>query len=297
MTSARSTLVAAALACASLAAPAGAAPEVLTLEVDARVVAAARELGPDVVFFTARAQPLSALATLGDPAVSVGTADVGLARPLIAVLRAGGLGLRGGAFDLMRLTSEPHFSRLFQEEKGLRLFVLRARADGSERAIAERGGGVRLILRARGGEATIGAAATAASAGRPAPEATTSFGTLVRSERAATARQRSWDAVDGAAVQERRAHPGRTFVVLHLDRDVARGVGMVSFLFGSGTVVKPAFERLVLRDAAGKRYLPVAVFAEGRTLELGYEVPAAAAGLRLEDGDRAFPVAPALAAP
>jgi len=273
------------------------ATDALTLEVDARVVNAARELGDDVVFFTARAQPLDSLAALGDPAASVGTADVGLARPMIAVLRAGGVDVSGGAFDLMRLVSEPHFARLFTEEKRLRFFALRARPDGAERAIVETGGGRRLLLRARGNASLVAGAGIAAGAPRPADPAAhafTSFGVLVRGERSATARQRSWDAVEGARVQTLQARAGRAFVVLHLDRDLGTGLGLVSFLFGSGVVIKPAFERLVLKDGAGARHAPAAVFAEGRTLELAYDLPATATGLRLEDGDHSLALAPLL---
>jgi hypothetical protein len=274
----------------------------VTIEVDTRVVAAARALGPDVVFFTSRAQPLTTLGAIADPATAVGTADVGLARPMIAVLRAGGVDVSSGAFDLMRLTSESHWAALFREDQRLRLFAVRTRA-GRERVIAQRGGGRRLILRARGKGTTDLLAGTGNDTGTgpgtdPPNEGAgplgapfiTSFGPLLRTERAQAARQRAWDAVDGARVQVRQARPGHTFWVVHVDRDLGAGLGVVSFLFGSGVVVKPAFERLLVRDATGARHAPAAVFAEGRTLELGYELPATARNLVFEDGDRSLPI-------
>jgi hypothetical protein len=274
----------------ALAAPASAGP--IVIEADARVVAAARALGPDVLFFTAKARPLTTLA-LGDPAAEMGTGDLDLARPLLTVLRAGGVELRGGAIDLMQLVSEPHFSALFRENKLLRLFAVRARADGRERAIAETGGGLRVLLRARGNADLV---AGAAEPGAPSPTsaatapATTSFGAFLRVERGPTARHRAWDAVTGASIETRRAAVGRDFVVVHIARDFAAGEGLVSFLFGSGIVVKPAFERLLVKDATGARHAPAAIFADGRTLELGYELPARAGRLVLEDGDHELPL-------
>jgi hypothetical protein len=47
-----------------------------------------------------------------------------------------------------------------------------------------------------------------------------------------------------------------------------------------------------VKDATGKRHAPATVFDDGRALELGYDLPATAKGLVLEDGDRTAPLAP-----
>ena len=54
-------------------------------------LAALRALGPDVRLFTARARPLRPLAEIRDPGVEVGSADLELARGVMALLRAGGV--------------------------------------------------------------------------------------------------------------------------------------------------------------------------------------------------------------
>jgi hypothetical protein len=123
----------------------------------------------------------------------------------------------------------------------------------------------------------------------------TSFGPLTAATRSPTARDRQWDARDGARTSQRQARDGHTFVVLHVDRDFHTGAGLVSFLFGSGIVIKPEWNQLVV--ASGKtRYPLAATFAEGHTVELAYEVPAAAHGLVLRDGDDELPLDPLLAA-
>ena len=84
-------------------------------------------------------------------------------------------------------------------------------------------------------------------------------------------------------------------MVLHIDRDSSAGLGTVSYLFGMGVLVKPAFDRLTVTDGRGRRFPLAATFAEGRTLELGYQVPAGAnTGLTLKDGDQRVPLGPLL---
>jgi hypothetical protein len=70
---------------------------------------------------------------------------------------------------------------------------------------------------------------------------------------------------------------------------------VVSFLFGSGIIVKPEFEQLQIADSARKSYPLTCTFAEGRTVELAYEVPADVRGLVLRDGADELPLAPLLA--
>jgi hypothetical protein len=73
-------------------------------------------------------------------------------------------------------------------------------------------------------------------------------------------------------------------------------VGLVSFLFGSGIVVKPEFEQLSLLDAARHSYTLSLTDAEGRAVDLAFEVPAKAQGLVLADGDARVPLGPLLGA-
>jgi hypothetical protein len=290
---------------AEMPAPAGRAPAAVTVDADAGLVNAARGLGPGVVFFTSRARPLKALDEIRAPAREAGTGDFSLARDLMDVLRAGGVKLNGGVLDLMRLASASHFSALFREHPELRFFAVRARPDGSERAIAEKGGGVRLILRARdradlvaGGEpAGPAPAGGGARTGEAKAPFVTSFGPLAHAALGPTARQRTFHPQEGTQVQVRQARKGQAFLVLHIERDFSAGLGTISFLFGSGVMLKPEFESLQVKDGGGKRRPPAAVYDEGRTLELAYEVPAGARGLTLEDGDRQRPLADLLAAP
>jgi hypothetical protein len=285
-----------------LAATTAALPQV-TIEVDPPVLAAVRGLGADVVFFTSRARPLRSLAELRDPAHETGTGDLALARPLWGLLRAGGVKYSGGAVDLMQLGSDHHFGRQFTADRRLRFFAVRARPDGRERVIEERGGGVRLVLRPRGQPAPAPPAATAAAAKPATPAAATagfvtSFGPLVRAALAPTARTRAFDPQDGARTGTAQARRGHTFVVVHIDRDLSAGLGTVSYLFGMGVLVKPAFDRLTVIDGRGRRFPLAATFAEGRTLELAYQLPAGATtGLTLEDGDQRAPLGPLLPAP
>jgi hypothetical protein len=293
-----SCLVATFLGLLSLAAHAD-PPGAVVLEVDRGTVNAARRLGSDVAFYTSRARPVRSLAEIADPGQQMGTGDLGLARPLVPALRAGGVKLEGGAMNLMRLVSSSHFSALFADYPRLRLFALRRRADAGERQIVEHGGGVPVLLRARGEpDLTAGAAptlptSTPTASAPPAPDAfVTSFGPLVSVKLSPTARARDFDPRLGAHEDSRQARAGRQFVVLTIDRDFGAGQGVVAFLFGMGTILEPEFEALQLRDGAGHRYPLTASHAEGRNLELAYEVPAAARDLQLVDGDRRQPLSP-----
>ena len=255
------------------------------------VIAAARSLGPRAAFFTSRAHPLGRLDQIHDAPAQVGTGDATAAKEMQALLHAGGVPVGGGAVDLMRLESVHHFAALFRERPGLRLFVVQARDDGREREIVERGGGVRLQWRSPSGQlvgATDAAGAPARAAGF-----VTSFGPLVGVERRPAARDRRFDAQEGARVDSRTARPGHTMLILHIDRDFSAGVGVVSLLFGSGVVIKAELDQLSISDGH-RRYPLAASFAEGHVLELGYEVPAEARALVLKDGGDEVALGPLL---
>jgi hypothetical protein len=278
-----------------LAAPARGGPAVVEI-LDGGAARAVRALGPDVLFFTPRARPLHRLAEIRAPGEEMATGDLGLVRPLLPLLRAGGVKVDGGALDLMRLVSPAHFATVFAEHPRLRLLAVRRRPDGAERAIATRGGGVAVQFRAPGEPPAPIAEPRPLAAAAMAREPVTSFGPLVEVALTATARARSFDPQDGAREETRTARAGRTFLVLHIDRDFGAGEGVVGFLFGSGTLLKPEFERLEVHDGAGRRYPLAAVRAEGRTLELAYDVPASGRGFTLHDGDRRQPLTPRPAA-
>jgi hypothetical protein len=284
---------------AAIGAPGGArAGDPVVLEVSPAVISAARALGPRASFFTARAQPLASLGELVDPVTQVGTGDVAGAKELQALLRAGGAKkIAGGAVDLMQLVSAHHLSSLFRDRPRLRFFVIQARDDGREQAIADTGGGVRVLLRGPGEGPPLGVAESKRAAALERGPFVTSFGPLVGAELSAHARHRHFDAREGARSEPRSPQPGHTFLVLHLDRDFRTGVGLVSFLFGSGIIVTPAFDQLRVVDAARKSFPLAAVWAEGRTVELAYEIPGEARGLILSDGDAEVPLGPLLAKP
>jgi hypothetical protein len=130
-----------------------------------------------------------------------------------------------------------------------------------------------------------GPAAGAADTAKDTKETSkeTSFGPVVAARTGATARVRDAGG-DKVRVETLTARPGHQFLVLTIARDFGRGVGAVSFLYGSGIIVEPAFEQLVL-EVGGKGFAPRAVNADGLTLELGYEVPAGAKKVVLVDGE------------
>jgi hypothetical protein len=282
-----------ALLCAAAATAATPAP--LVLDVEPAAFAAARALGAEAMFFTARARPLARLDEIRAPAREVATLDIGGAKEIQALLRASGVKVSGGAVDLMRLVGSHHLASLFRGSPELRFLVVRGDGAADAAPLIERGGGARVLLRSRG--QTLGAPAAPAPAAAPGKAAfVTSFGPLVAAELSETARHRQFDAQEGARHEGRRARPGHTFLVLHVERDFSTGVGVVSFLFGSGIILAPDFAALRVADAGNKPYPLAAIHAEGRTLDLAYEVPLAAAGLVLRDGETTFPLAPLLRA-
>jgi hypothetical protein len=278
---------------AAAAAPRGS----LVLPVSPAELAALQALGPDIRVFTARARPLRELAELRQPGEEVGSADLELARGVMALLRAGGVRFPGGAHDVMTLTSDNQLPSLFTRRKNLRLFLLRARPDGAERVIVDRGGGVPLAFRVTGSNQLV--AAPVPARGRPSlkgasAERRTSFGPIRRVERASTARHRSWQRAS-AQVHDRHPRRGNQFLIVHIDRDFAAGLGKVAYLFGSGVILEPDFTQLVLLDGS-RRHPPSAIYADGPALELAYEIPVNARNLRLEDGDLRLPLSESLAA-
>jgi hypothetical protein len=268
----------------------------LVLQVSPAVLAAIRELPPDVRFFTARARPLRDLADIRQPGQEVGSADLELARGVMALLRAGGVRFSGGAHDVMTLTSDNHLPSLFTRRKNLRLFLLRARPDRAERVIADRAGGVPIAFRVSGSSELLPSPAPAhggASLKAAGAERRTSFGPIRRVERASSARQRSWQRVS-ADVQEKHPRRGNQFLIIHIDRDFAAGLGTVAYLFGSGIILEPDFSQLLVVNGT-RRHPPTAIYADGPTLELAYEIPTSSRNLRLQDGDLHLPLSEGLA--
>jgi hypothetical protein len=284
------------VATGALAPPAAAAPPArneVVLELSAAAAAAARALGPEVRFYTARARPLVSLTDISAPDTQVATADLGLARGLLAFLRAGGVKLVGGAVGVARLTGDNHLGQLFRGARAPRLLVLRARADGDKRVLD--GGGVPVVLRGPGLPPAPEAAAATPAAGA-ASEGRTSFGALRKVTTGKQARTRSFAAEPmqlTPKLGEQEARAGQTLLVLHIDRDFGLGLGTISFLFGSGIIVEPDFTPLVVRSSAG-RHTVQASYADGPTLELIYALPAGARAIELEDGSARFPLAPLL---
>jgi hypothetical protein len=264
---------------------------VVAVEASPAVIAAARALGPGVAFFTSRAHPISSLTQIRTSAIEVGTGDVAGAKEIQALLRAGGVPVGGGAVDLMRLIGVHHLPSLFRRRPELRLFVVRARDDGREYQVVEKGGGVRLVFQGQGQE--VGETFTRIRTAPSRSPFVTSFGPLLGSELAATARSRTFDAREGVRNDGREARKGHLFLVLHLQRDFSAGVGLISFLFGSGIIIKPEFEQLRVVDGARRPYPLAATYAEGRTVDLAYEVPAGARVFILQDGDTEQTLAPA----
>ena len=176
----------------------------------------------------------------------------------------------------MTLASDNQLASLFARRKGLRLFLLRARPGGAERAVAERGGGVPLAFRARG------RADRGTRRRRPAPAAAP--GAARAADRGpASVRSGGWSGRTSAAPAHLGAHerrrsrrsgpaPGGPSSSCTIERDFSAGLGKVAYLFGSGIVLDPDFSQLVVLDG-GRRHAPAAVYADGPTLELALRGP------------------------
>jgi hypothetical protein len=256
------------------------------LEAAPAVLSAARALGADVRFFTSARHPLRRLSELTEPQKQIASPHLGLARGLMGLLRAGGARLDPNAAELMTLVGERHLSRVFTGST--RLVLVRA----SEAALVVKAGGVPVVFRGPGGvvgadEPAKASAATPTAVAPAASAATsTSFGDLVSARLAPSAHSRH---ADTGKIDTLPARSGQQFLVLTIARDFGRGVGAVSFLYGSGIIIEPAFDQLVI-EADGKRLTPRAVNAAGLTVELGYELPATAKKLTLIDGDVRAPL-------
>lgn len=235
----------------------------------------------------------------------------------MAVWRAAAVPIDPDAADLMTLVGPRQLAEIFAGQSPVRLLVVRLPSDkaaaDAEVATIERAGGIRLRVGERGRVAVEREAradgvdrksdgkalrlaltdARAATSAVAADEKTTSFGSLRSVDRGPTARARRFEATH-VSVASKVARAGHDFVTLHIDRNLAIGVGRVSFLYGSGIIFEPSFERLVI-EADGKRVAPTAIFDEGRTLQLSYEVPVGARRFVLIDGDARVPLAPVVA--
>lgn len=273
---------------AAPAAPAAAVEAVIDLSAGA--AAQLRALG-EVVVFTAAARPVRTIAELTRPETQVVIADLGLARGVMGLLRAGGVKFNGGAFSLARLTSEHHLTEVFRAggPDGARLLVMRPRGASAQAALLGKGGARPVRFRGPGGAPIATAAADGANAAAPAA-IPTSFGPLLRSTRADSARTRVFTPEE-IRRPTLKAGPGKTLLVVHIARDFGAGLGRVSFLYGSGIILEPDFSPLRL-VVGNRRLAPVATHAEGPTLELIYEIPATARDLRLEDGTATWKLTP-----
>jgi hypothetical protein len=265
----------------------------MVLDVGPAVAAAVRGLGPDLAFYTRRQHPLTSIAGLRNPGVEIASPHLQLGRGVLALLRAGNAPIDPGATDLMTLLSEHQVAGVFAGQSPVVLLLLRDAAAGDR---VDKAGGLRVVFRDVSTGKLLGAAARApgqsAMLTAVAPSASavvTSFGPLQKAERASTARQRHFDPV-ATTVESRAAGKGHQFVVLHIRRDFSRGAGTVSFLYGSGIVFQPHFAELQL-EAGGQKLRPAAVFDEGPTLELAYEIPSGSKSLTLIDGDARTPLA------
>jgi hypothetical protein len=281
----------------------GAAPRVI--DAAPAVAAAVRGLGADVAFYTNRRRPLASLAALRDPGRQVASPHLQLGRGVLALLRAGGAPIDPGATALMTLLGERQLSTVFAATSPVELLLVREGMGGGAAAI-EKAGGQRVIFRDTASGKMLAAPGTAAapnsslaatparaaSAASATPSATaglqTSFGSLVKVERTDKARQRHFEPNE-VKVEARTPRAGHQFVKLHITRDFSRGLGTVSFLYGSGIIVESSYDRLKI-EADGKRLGPAAVFDEGPTLELAYEVPSGAKRVSLIDGDARLPL-------
>jgi hypothetical protein len=264
--------------------------DVVVLEVTPAVAAAVRGVGAGVGFYTSRRRPLGSLAALRRPGQEIASPHLQLGRPVLALLRAAGAPIDPGATELMTLLGERQLRGVFAGASPVELLLVREGEGGGAEAI-EKAGGRRVVFHDVASGKTWGLPTNdpvAPKAATPAPGVETSFGPLLKAERADKARQRQFDTAE-VKVQTRTPRARHQFVKLNIARDFSRGLGTVSFLYGSGIIVEPRFDRLQI-EADGKRVGPTAVFDAGPNLELAYEVPAAARRVFLIDGDARLPL-------
>ena len=116
------------------------------IEVEARVLEELRALGDDVVLYTSKRRPLRALGEIRRTGEEVGLFGFELLSGVQSVLRAADVGIGGEGSGIARVLGDAYFPQLFTKNAALRLFVTHAYDDHRERAIVERGGGIRLYL-------------------------------------------------------------------------------------------------------------------------------------------------------
>ncbi len=274
-----------------------------TVSVSSRVSRALGQLG-EVVFFTSPGRPLRGL-DLRQPAREIASPHLGIARSLLTVLRAAEAPIDPGATELFTLTAPRHLRRLFSGARVPSLLIIEPTAYPDEVAALDEARAERLCFVAAESGAILPAARRTSAASKPgvgaqgaraaktpAPADDTSFGRLTSIARKPTARHRATD-LGVVKVQPRAAGPGKEWLILSIDRDFGRGLGTVSFLYGSGVIVTPDWSGLVVEaeiGTAAQKVRPGAVFDEGLTLELGYEIPRGARRLALVDGDVRLPL-------
>ena len=255
-----------------------------------------RALGEQVGFFTSRKRPLRTLAGLTQPGAQVASAHLDLGRGVLTLLQAAAAPIDPAATALMTLLGPRHLSTVFAARSPVQLLLVRETAGLPGARQLEQAGAVRVVFRDSASGQLLGAPIPDGQSASAPPPATvpggatdTSFGRLLRVERASHARQRHF-APAKIDIETRQARPGHGLVRLHIERDFGRGVGTVSFLYGSGVIVEADFARLQI-EADGHRLRPMAVFDEGATLELAYEVRGRGKQLFLIDGDARLPLA------
>jgi hypothetical protein len=264
--------------------------QALVLEVSPAVAAAVRGLGPGVGFYTSSRHPLVSLAALRRPGIEIASPHLQLGRGVLGLLRAAGAPIDPGATALMTLLGERQLAGVFAGASPVELLLLRE-GDGSGAEAIEKAGGRRVLFRETASGKTLGAPGPTNGAAKPEPPPAglqTSFGPLVKAERTDKARQRQFEPTE-VKVEIRTPHARHQFVKLNIARDFSRGLGTVSFLFGSGIIVEANYDQLQI-EADGKRVRPAAVFDAGPNLELAYEVPATAKRVLLIDGDARLPL-------
>jgi hypothetical protein len=262
----------------------------VVLEASPAVAAAVRGLGPGVGFYTSSRHPLVSLAAVRRPGLEVASPHLQLGRGVLGLLRAGGAPIDPGATALMTLLGERQLAGVFGGASPVELLLLREGDGGGAEAI-EKAGGRRVLFRETASGKMLGAPGPTNGPAKPEPPPAglqTSFGPLLKAERTDKARQRQFEPTE-VKVEIRTPHARHQFVKLNIARDFSRGLGTVSFLYGSGIIVEANYDRLQI-EADGKRLRPAAVFDAGPNLELAYEVPATAKRLLLIDGDARLPL-------